>query len=521
MSPGPGGRPLSVERAALIVLDGWGLAPAGPGNAVSLAQTPVFDALWDRYPTTTLTACGPAVGLPEGQMGNSEVGHLNLGAGSVVMQDLTRIDAAVQDGELAANDVLRAALTAAERVHVIGLVSDGGVHSSLEHLRALIELAASLDVPDLVLHAFTDGRDTLPTAGAGYLEQVSEWMSRSGAGRVGSVVGRYYAMDRDQRWDRVQLAYELLVHGRAEHHADSGAQAAYEAYAREQTDEFIEPTLVGNEAARIRPGDSVLGLNFRPDRMREITRALADPAFAEFDREDGTAVEHYATMTEYEQGWPYPIAFPPARPKTTIAAVIAARGERQLHVAETEKYPHVTYFFNGGEEQAYDGEERELVPSPRDVPTYDHKPAMSAAEATATFVSAWSEDGGGGYRFGIINFANADMVGHTGVIPAAVAAVETVDRCLGQVVEAVLASGGACLITADHGNADHMLEPDGSPNTAHSLNPVPVIVTVSDPTHPLKLREGGVLADVAPTLLALLGIAQPDEMSGRSLIAPT
>jgi 2,3-bisphosphoglycerate-independent phosphoglycerate mutase len=500
-----------VRQAALIVLDGWGLAEDGPGNAVSLAATPVFDGLWDRYPTTTLTACGRAVGLPEGQMGNSEVGHLNLGAGSVVVQDLTRIDMAIADGELGTNEVLREALTGADRVHLIGLVSDGGVHSSLDHLRALIELAASLNVPDLVLHAFTDGRDTPPKSGAEHLEQVQGWLSDAGAGRIGSVIGRYYAMDRDKRWDRVQLAYDLLVHGRAEHRADSGAQAARDAYERDETDEFITPVLVGDEAC-IRAGDSVLGINFRPDRMREITLALADPEFDEIDRSGAEVVERYSTMTEYEEGWPYPVAFPPSRPPTTLPAVIAGRGERQLHVAETEKYPHVTYFFGGGEEDAYDGERRELVPSPREVPTYDHKPEMSAPEAAQAFVSAWGEMGP---KFGIINFANADMVGHTGVIEAAVKAVETVDRCLGEVVEAVRESGGACLITADHGNADNMLEPDGSPNTAHSLNPVPVIVTVEG----LELRSGGVLADVAPTILALLGIEQPDEMSGESLIS--
>ena len=502
---------LPAGRAALIVLDGWGLAEPGPGNAVELADTPVFDELWARFPTTTLTACGQAVGLPDGQMGNSEVGHLNLGAGSVVMQDLTRIDAAAESGEFAANEALREAFTAAERVHVIGLVSEGGVHSSMDHLRALIELGASLGVADLVVHAFTDGRDTTPKSGAGYLETVAGWMSESGCGRIGSVVGRYYAMDRDKRWDRVKLAYDMLVHGRAEHEFESAAEAARAAYERDETDEFITPSLVGQEA-RIRPGDSVLGLNFRPDRMREITRALAEPGFDDFDREGGKPVERYTTMTEYEEGWPYPVAFPPERPQTTISAIIAARGERQLHVAETEKYPHVTYFFNGGEEAPYEGEERELVPSPRDVPTYDHKPQMSAPEAAKAFVNAWRDDPP---TFGIINFANADMVGHTGVIEAAVAAVETVDRCLGEVVQAVLQTGGACLITADHGNADHMLEPDGSPNTAHSLNPVPVIVTVPG----LQLRSGGVLADVAPTLLQMMGIEQPAEMTGASLIS--
>jgi 2,3-bisphosphoglycerate-independent phosphoglycerate mutase len=318
-------------------------------------------------------------------------------------------------------------------------------------------------------------------------------------------------MDRDRRWDRVQLAYDLLVHGRGEHAASTGAQAAAEAYAREETDEFITPVRVGEEAT-IRPSDSVIAFNFRPDRMREITRALADRKFDQIDRGGAGTVERYTTMTEYEEGWPYPVAFPPARPEITLPIVIARHGGRQLHVAETEKYPHVTYFFGGGEEDPQPGERRELVQSPRDVPTYDHKPEMSARQATEAFVSAWREDQP---QFGIINFANADMVGHTGVIPAAVAAVETVDACLGDVVRTVHETGGACVVTADHGNSDHMLEPDGSPNTAHSLNPVPLIVTVGEPLH---LRDGGVLADVAPTVLQLLGIEQPAEMTGRSLI---
>jgi 2,3-bisphosphoglycerate-independent phosphoglycerate mutase len=508
-----------VPSCVLVVLDGWGLAPAGPGNAVSQARTPVFDALWARYPHTTLTAWGRAVGLPEGQMGNSEVGHLNLGAGAVVMQDLTRIDHAVEHGELAANQVLRDAFATGAtggpeqpaRVHLIGLVSDGGVHSSDRHLKALIELAAQCGVADLVLHAFTDGRDTLPHSGAGYLDQVQEWMAAAGCGRIGTVIGRYYAMDRDRRWERVKLAYDLLVHGQGEHAVSGGPQAADDAYARGETDEFIHPTRVGGEA-RIRPGDTVIAFNFRPDRMREITRALADPSFTEFDRGGAVPVARYVTMTEYEEGWPYPVAFPPAHPEVTLPAVIAGHGGKQLHVAETEKYPHVTYFFSGGEETPVDGERRELVASPRDVPTYDHKPAMSAPEAAAAFVSAWSEDRP---AFGIINFANADMVGHTGVIPAAVEAVETVDRCLGEVVEAVQATGGALVITADHGNADNMLEPDGSPNTAHSLNPVPLIVTVEA----LALRDGGVLADVSPTILQLLGYEQPAAMTGVSLVA--
>ncbi len=508
LNAGPASLP--ARACTLVVLDGWGIAPDGPGNAVSLASTPVFDELWSRYPHTQLTACGRAVGLPEGQMGNSEVGHLNLGAGAVVMQDLTRIDIAVERGELSQNEVLRHAFTAAPRVHLLGLVSDGGVHSGWSHLEALIKLGAELDVPDLVLHAFTDGRDTFPQSGEGYLTQVEGWMREAGAGRIGTVVGRYYAMDRDKRWDRVQLAYDMLVHGRAEHTAASGPQAAHDAYERGETDEFITAVLVGEEA-RIRPGDSVLTFNFRPDRMREITRALADPEFTDVDRGGAPVVKHYATMTEYVEGWPYPVAFKPEHPSVTLTLVVAAHGDKQLHVAETEKYPHVTYFFGGGLETPATGERRELVPSPRDVPTYDYKPEMSAPEAANAFVEAWKEDQP---TFGIINFANADMVGHTGVIPAAVKAIETVDTCLGQIVRAVHESGGACIITADHGNSDHMLEPDGSPNTAHSLNPVPLIVTVPA----LSLRDGGVLADIAPTVLQILGWEQPAAMTGVSLI---
>jgi 2,3-bisphosphoglycerate-independent phosphoglycerate mutase len=493
----------------LIVLDGWGLAEPGPGNAVSLANTPVFDELWATYPHTTLTACGRAVGLPDGQMGNSEVGHLNLGAGAVVRQDLVRIDDAIADGSLAQSEVLRAAFAGAERVHLLGLVSDGGVHSSLHHLLALIALGRSLAASDLVVHAFTDGRDTLPHAGAGYLRELDE----TDGARVGSVVGRYWAMDRDKRWERTQRAYEMLVHGRAAHRADSGERAVNDAYRRGETDEFIEPTLVGEEAM-IRPGDSVIAFNFRPDRMRQITRALAASAEPEFavDRGGVPPIARYTTLTSYEEDWDYPVVFSPEHPQSTLPEAIAAAGATQLHVAETEKYAHVTYFFNGGDETPMAGEHRELVPSVRDVPTYDHKPEMSARAAAGAFVAAWRQDSP---TFAIINFANADMVGHTGVIPAAVTAVETVDECLGEVVGAVHERGGVCVVTADHGNADHMLEPDGSPNTAHSLNPVPLIVTSPG----VALREGGgILADVAPTILHALGIEQPAEMTGRSLV---
>ncbi len=492
---------MSVPSVCLVVLDGWGLAPDGPGNAVSLAKTPVFDELWSKHPHTTLTAMGPSVGLPEGQMGNSEVGHLNLGAGAIVPQDLARIDAAVEDGTLAENEVLQAALRDAPRVHLIGLVSDGGVHSSDRHLKALIELAGG----DAIVHAFTDGRDTSPTGGAKYLADVESW-----GGRVGSVIGRYYAMDRDKRWDRIQKAYDLLVHGKADHHADTAEEAAKAAYERDETDEFITATTVGEEA-RIRPGDSVIGFNFRPDRMREITLALCDPEFTEIDRGGVDVIDRYTTLAEYEEEWTYPVIFPPHRPALTIGQVISRQGKGQLHVAETEKYPHVTYFFNGGEEAPYEGEVRELVPSPRDVPTYDYKPEMSAREATDAFVRHFSEEQP---AFAIINLANPDMVGHTGVIEAAVKAVETVDECLGRIVETVHEIGGACLVTADHGNCDHMLNDDGSANTAHSLNPVPFIVTAGADS----LDGEGILADVAPTALALLGVEQPEEMTGRSLL---
>ena len=438
-------------------------------------------------------------------MGNSEVGHMNLGAGAVVKQDLLRIDESIEDGSFLENEVLRAACRT-ERLHLLGLVSEGGVHASMQHLRALIELAGREGVEDVVLHAFTDGRDTLPHSGAGYVAAVESW----GGSRIATVSGRYYAMDRDRRWDRTKRAWDAIVLGRAEHEADSGEAAVQAAYEREETDEFIVPTLVGEEG-RVRDGDSVIFFNFRPDRARQLTRALGEPDFAEFDREQVPELA-LTTLTEYQEDWDYPVAFPPARPATTLAALLAERGLRQLHVAETEKYAHVTYFFNGGEEDPYPGEERRLVDSPRDVKTYDEKPEMSAREATDAFVEAWQD---GDFSFAIINFANPDMVGHTGVIPAAVKAIETADECLGRVLAAVAESDGICIVTADHGNADHMLEEDGSPNTAHSMNPVPLVVTADVG----ELREGGVLADVAPTILELLGLEQPAEMTGESLLA--
>jgi 2,3-bisphosphoglycerate-independent phosphoglycerate mutase len=504
---------MTVPSLALVILDGWGLAPPGPGNAISQAQTPVFDRLWSRFPHTELSAQGRDVGLPEGQMGNSEVGHLNLGAGAIVKQDLARIDDSIADGGFFENEVLLATCDRARRsprgrLHLLGLVSDGGVHSGWEHIEATIELASQEGVPDVVFHAITDGRDTLPHGGGrGYLAELERWLRH--AGRIATVSGRYYAMDRDTRWERTKLAYDAIVHAQGLH-AASAEEAIEASYEREETDEFVKPTVIGDYDGAA-GGDVAIFVNFRPDRARQMTRALAEPDFDEFSRAGGPVLD-LTTMTAYRKGWPYPVAFPEARPKTTLAEVISEAGGRQLHVAETEKYAHVTYFFNGGREDEWEGEERCLVDSPRDVPTYDYKPEMSARAAADAFVSRWSEDG---YRFAIINFANPDMVGHTGSIPAAVQAVEEVDGCFGDVVAAVERTGGACIVTADHGNCDHMLEPDGSPNTAHSLNPVPLIVTVEG----VELRDHGILADVAPTALQLLGIPQPEAMTGRSLIA--
>jgi 2,3-bisphosphoglycerate-independent phosphoglycerate mutase len=483
---------VSVDRVCLIVLDGWGLAEPGPGNAVEQADTPVFDDLWERWPHTTLTAWGRDVGLPEGQMGNSEVGHLNLGAGAIVKQDLTRIDDAVEDGSFFENEALKEACQT-ERLHLLGLVSKGGVHASMDHLKALTELAEREGVEDVVLHAFTDGRDTAPDSGAGYVGEAEEWRLR-----VASVSGRYYAMDRDKREERTQLAFDAIVKGESEQeHADSGKAAVEASYERDETDEFIKPTLVGDEG-KLREGDSVIFFNFRPDRARQLSQKIGD----ELD-------VRLTTLTQYSDEFDFPVAFPPSRPETTLAKTLAEAGVEQLHVAETEKYAHVTYFLNGGEEEPYEGETRELVDSPRDVDTYDEKPEMSAREAAEAFVDTWK---GGDFGFGIINFANPDMVGHTGDIEAAVKACETVDECLGQVVEAVEGSGGVCVITADHGNADDMLEDDGSPQTAHSMNPVPLIVTADVG----ELREG-ILADVAPTILALLGRDRPEAMTGEPL----
>ncbi len=508
--PGPKGLP--VPAVALVVLDGWGLAEPGGGNAVARASTPVFDELWGTYPRTTLSTSGRDVGLPAGQMGNSEVGHLNLGAGAVVKQDLTRIDDSIADGTFFENEILlgacaRAATSPRGRLHLLGLVSDGGVHSGWAHTEACIELAAREGVPEVVVHAVTDGRDTLPTSSPGYLRELERWLRH--AGRIGTISGRYWTMDRDRHWERTKIAYDAIVHARGRS-AGSAEAAIGQAHDAGDTDEFIRPTVIDTYDG-VADGDVALVFNHRPDRVRQIVRALGEADFDEFARGVAPRIS-IATMTEYQAGWAYPTAFPPTAPETTLAELISEHSGRQIHVAETEKYAHVTYFFNGGREAEWGGEERYLLDSPRDVATYDERPEMSAAAVSEAFRTHWSD---GGYRFGIINFANPDMVGHTGDIRAAIAAVEVVDAELGKVLATVHDRDGACIVTADHGNAEHMLEPDGSPNTAHTTNPVPLIVTVGGP----ELRDGGILADVAPTALELLGVGQPEAMTGRSLLS--
>ena len=478
------------------MLDGWGCAPPGPGNAVELAETPVFDSLWRRYPHTTLRTSGEDVGLPPGQMGNSEVGHLTIGAGRVVFQDLMRVNRAIESGDFYENEELVGAFRRAKRrggdVHLLGLVSYGGVHSHIDHLRALLALARREGISERTyVHAFTDGRDVSPHAARDDLaELVAEGV------RIVTVCGRYYAMDRDQRWERTERALVAVVDGVGVEATDPVA-AIEASYARGVTDEFVEPTVLPGP----RPGrhDAAIIFNFRPDRARQLTEKLLAAAF------------DVTTMTRYRADFDCPVAFEEQDVSDTMAEVLAERGVRQLHVAETEKYAHVTYFFNGGREREWPGETRILVPSPRDVATYDQKPEMSAAEVAERFAAEVGE----GYRFGIVNFANPDMVGHTGVIPAVVAAVETTDEALGRVVAAVEALGGACLVTADHGNAEQLLEPDGeSPHTAHTLNPVPLVVTLED----AALEDDGALADLIPTCLWLLGLPPAEGMTGRNLV---
>jgi 2,3-bisphosphoglycerate-independent phosphoglycerate mutase len=492
----------------LVVIDGFGIAPAGPGNAVSLARTPHLDALAREGSATRLHAAGLPVGLPDGQQGNSEVGHLNLGAGRRVAQMLVRIDEAVADGSFAANPAIVAAMDAASgrTLHLVGLIGDGGVHASQRHLRALLEAARSRGVERVVVHALTDGRDTRPDSALAFIEELE------GSGvTLGTVCGRYWAMDRDHRWERTRRAYDAMVHGVGER-ASSATEALRTSYDRGVTDEFIEPFVLGDPSrGRVRDGDSVIYWNFRPDRARQLTEALSSATFTGFDRGDAPQVT-MTTMTRYRAEWVHlPVAFESEDVRQGLAEHISSLGLPQLHVAETEKYAHVTYFFNGGREDPFAGEERILVPSPQDVATYDLAPAMNAAGIRDAVVAAVGQ--AAAPALVVVNFANADMVGHTGVIPAAVAGIEAVDTCMGDIRAAVAAAGGTLAVTADHGNSEVMLEPDGSPNTAHTTNPVPF--WIDRPGIPLT---EGKLGDVAPTLCTLVGWDPSPAMTGMLLV---
>lgn len=509
-----------MERrfVALVIMDGWGHREETEGNAVALADTPFFDRLWSGFPRTLIHASEERVGLPAGQMGNSEVGHLNLGAGRVVYQDLVRITKSIQTGDFFRNRILRAAMDAAGSeggaLHLVGLLSDGGVHSLHTHLYALLRMAKERGVGKVFVHPLFDGRDTPPKSGIDHLRALQAEIAAVGTGEVATVIGRYYAMDRDNRWDRVERAYKAMVRGEGRTFADPVA-AVEASYADGKTDEFIEPAVIvrgGAPVGRIAPGDAVIFFNFRADRAREITRALTREAFDAFPRPERLSL-HYACMTTYDESFGLPAAFPPQTMDRILAGVLAGAGLRNLRIAETEKYAHVTYFFNGGEEKVFPGESRILVPSPS-VPTYDRKPEMSAYEVAERAVA---EIGSRKHDLMILNFANGDMVGHTGILPAAIQAVEAVDRNLQRVVEKVWEIGGVALVTADHGNAEQMIDPDtGGPHTAHTTNLVPMVL--ADPgAAGVRLRPDRALEDVAPTILNLLSVPVPPEMTGTDL----
>jgi 2,3-bisphosphoglycerate-independent phosphoglycerate mutase len=507
------------KPVALIILDGFGLRDESFGNAVAQANKPNFDRYWNSYPHTTLTASGEAVGLPEGQMGNSEVGHLNIGAGRIVYQDLTRITKSVREGDFFENETLLGAVRHAKdngkKLHLYGLLSDGGVHSHINHLFALLELAARNGLKDVYIHAFLDGRDVAPDSARGYMEQLLEKIKETGVGRVSTVQGRYYAMDRDKRWDRVEKSYRAMVYGEGPKHTDP-VQAIVDSYSLSVYDEFVVPTVIVNENGEpnglVESGDAVIFFNFRPDRAIQLSQVFTNEDFRGFDRGEKRPKDlYYVCMTLFSETINGFVAYKPKDLDNTFGEVVAQHGLTQLRTAETEKYPHVTFFFSGGRDLALPGETRILINSPK-VATYDLKPEMSAYEVAESTVKEIEADK---HDVIVLNFANPDMVGHSGLLEPTIKAVEATDECLGKVVEAVLGKGGVAVIIADHGNADIVTNPDGSRNTAHTTSKVPCIVT--DPG--VKLRqEGGILADVAPTLLHLLGLPQPPEMTGQSLI---
>jgi len=507
-----------MKPLAIIIMDGFGISSKEEYNAVARAKKPNLERFWKRYPTTTLAASGLAVGLPRGQMGNSEVGHLNIGGGRIVYQDYTRISLAVEDGSLAENPVLLDAMQEAKeaKLHLIGLLSDGGVHSHITHLYALLEMAAKMGLEQVYVHAILDGRDVPPRSALTYIQELENKISRMGTGRVATVSGRYYTMDRDRRWERVEKAYRCLTDG-AGHAAGSAIEAVENGYSRGENDEFLQPTLVDGRGL-VQDSDSIIFFNFRPDRAREITRAFVDRDFQEFATRPMRV--HYTCMTQYDATLNVPVAFPAQNLEDTLGQVISRAGLSQLRIAETEKYAHVTYFFNGGRETANSGEDRCLIPSPK-VATYDLQPEMSAFLVRDEVLSRLEREA---YDLIVINFANPDMVGHTGIFDAAVAAVETVDKCVGAVVDKILEKGGAALLTADHGNAEKMRdEKSGQPHTAHTTNPVPFSLIIkeaegSEGQRRIELREDGILADIAPTALKLLHIDQPLAMTGKSLI---
>ncbi|MBI2354307.1 MAG: 2,3-bisphosphoglycerate-independent phosphoglycerate mutase [Deltaproteobacteria bacterium] len=504
----------------LMILDGWGINPNPDHNAVAQAKTPNLNRLLAEYPHVQIQTSGMAVGLPEGQMGNSEVGHLNIGAGRVVYQDLTRITKSILDGDFFSNQVLLECIAQVKanggRLHLAGLLSDGGVHSHNTHLYALLELARREGLTEVFIHCLLDGRDTPPQSGAGYLEQLEAEIRRIGCGRIATVMGRYYAMDRDNRWERVEKAYNAMVCGEGECRASS-AEAIEQSYAAGVHDEFVVPCVICRDGApvgAIKDGDGFIFFNFRSDRAREITRAVALDGFDDFTRRCHPKLASYVCMTEYDATFGLPIAFGPEELTNILGGVLAAAGLRQLRIAETEKYAHVTFFFNGGNEAPFPGEERCLIPSPKEVATYDQKPEMSAYLVTDELLRRLDQDN---CDVIVLNLANCDMVGHTGIQEAAVKAVEAVDACVGRILDKVREKGGAALITADHGNAEQMAGENGEPFTAHTSNPV-WLVLADDSRKGVKLREGGRLADIAPTMLKMLGLGQPKEMSGESLL---